>query len=82
MLIGSAIAACGYGLLSLLGPSAAWTMLPIFALIPFAMGLAVPARVTQDCAARRRRTISIGNRRTKPIINRMCIQLSRTLSRP
>lgn len=47
MLIGSAIAACGYGLLSLLdATSTAWTMLPIFALIPFGMGLAVPAMTT------------------------------------
>lgn len=44
MLMGSAIAACGYALLALLDTtSTAWTMLPIFALIPFGMGLAVPA---------------------------------------
>ncbi len=52
MLIGSAVAACGYGLLSLLdAQTTAWTMLPIFALIPFGMGLAVPAMTTAILAS-------------------------------
>lgn len=52
MLIGAAIAARGYGLLARLDTtSTIWTMLPAFAMIPFGMGLAVPAMTTTVLAS-------------------------------
>ena len=56
MAIGAAIAACGYALLARLDAQSSWaTMLPAFVLIPFGMGLAVPAMTTTVLATVERR---------------------------
>ena len=52
MILGASIAAVGYAWLSLLGATSRyWEMLPAFVLIPFGMGLAVPAMTTSILAS-------------------------------
>ncbi len=52
MIVGAAIAACGYALLTRLDASSSFVaMLPAFALIPGGMGLAVPAMTTTILAS-------------------------------
>ena len=56
MLVGATIAACGYALLGRLDAASSWwTMFPAFTLIPFGMGLAVPAMTTTILSAVERR---------------------------
>ena len=52
MLCGASIAACGYALLSRLDATSSWwAMCPAFTMIPFGMGLAVPAMTTTILAS-------------------------------
>ncbi|HEY3889740.1 MAG TPA: MFS transporter, partial [Caulobacteraceae bacterium] len=52
MVIGGLIGALGYGLLVTLGPKSSFAhMLPVFLLIPFGMGLGVPAMTTAILAS-------------------------------